>query len=69
MSNDITINLSISDSLLEKLMAALAPPAPSQRMAIPSALLGPLMAGAMGSPSDKKEEGEEKPAIGFKADK
>ena len=66
--NSFTITVSVSDDLLKKVATLLAPrPSPSP-MGIPAALLPALMAGALAPPKGE-EETEEKPTIGFKADK
>ena len=66
--NSITIKVSLSDDLLKKVATLLAPPQPSSPMGIPASLLPALMAGALAPPKGK-EDAEEKPTIGFKADK
>ena len=66
--NSFTITVSVSDNLLKKVAALLAPPPSPSPMGIPAALLPALMAGALAPPKGE-EEAEEKPTIGFKADK
>ena len=66
-NNNITIQLSVSDEFLSKVLRALAPPpSPSGGgMPIPMSLLaGMLGDGGGGKPESK--EGEEKPTVGFK---
>ena len=66
--NSFTITVSVSDDLLKKVATLLAPrPSPSP-LGIPAALLPALMAGALAPPKGE-EDAEEKPTIGFKADK
>ena len=66
--NSFTITVSVSDDLLKKVAGLLAPPQPSSPMGIPTALLPALMAGALAPPKGE-EDTDEKPTIGFKADK
>ena len=66
--NSFTITVSVSDDLLQKVAGLLAPPQTSKAMGIPASLLPALMAGALAPPKEK-EDAEEKPTIGFKADK
>ncbi len=66
-NNNITIQLSVSDDLLNKVLKALISPPPSQMgggMPIPMSLLS----GLLGQSPPSKEEGdqEEKPTVGFK---
>ena len=66
--NSITIKVSLSDDLLKKVAGLLAPPQPSSPVGIPASLLPALMAGALAPPKGE-QDAEEKPTIGFKADK
>tara|TARA_R100000805_G_scaffold18949_1_gene26410 strand:+ start:9371 stop:9598 length:228 start_codon:yes stop_codon:yes gene_type:complete len=65
-NNNITIQLSVSDELLNKVLRALVAPPPSPMgggMPIPMSLLSGLLGQA--PPSDD-EKSEEKPTVGFK---
>ena len=65
-NNNITIQLSVSDEFLSKVLRALAPPpSPSGGgMPIPMSLLAGMLGDSGGKPEPK--EGEEKPTVGFK---
>ena len=62
--NSFTITVSVSDNLLKKVAALLAPPPSPSPMGIPAALLPALMAGALSEKDDDSKE--EQPTIGFK---
>lgn len=62
--NSFTITVSVSDDLLKKVAALLAPPPSPSPMGIPAALLPALMAGALSEKDDDSKE--EQPTIGFK---
>tara|TARA_R100000030_G_scaffold98903_1_gene89377 strand:- start:385 stop:612 length:228 start_codon:yes stop_codon:yes gene_type:complete len=65
-NNNITIQLSVSDELLNKVLRALVTPPPNHMgggMPIPMSLLSGLLGQA--PPSDDKES-KEKPTVGFK---
>ena len=65
-NNNITIQLSVSDELLNKVLRALVTPPPSPMgggMPIPMSLLSGLL--GQHPPSGDKES-EEKPTVGFK---
>jgi hypothetical protein len=69
-NNNITIQLSVSDDLLNKVLKALVSPPPSQMgggMPIPMSLLSGLL--GQSPPSKEEKATEEKPTIGFKASK
>ena len=61
--NSFTITVSVSDDLLKKVAALLAPPPSPSPLGIPAALLPALMAGAL---TEKDDSTEEQPTIGFK---
>jgi hypothetical protein len=66
-NNNITIQLSVSDDLLNKVLKALMSPPPSQMgggMPIPMSLLSGLL--GQSPPSKEEGETEEKPTVGFK---
>jgi len=66
-NNNITIQLSVSDDLLNKVLKALITPPPSQMgggMPIPMSLLSGLL--GQSPPSKEEENAEEKPTVGFK---
>ena len=67
--NSITIKVSLSDDLLNKVAGLLAPPTPARPMGIPAALLPALMGAGVATPKESEKPAEEKPTIGFKADK
>ena len=65
-NNNITIQLSVSDDLLHKVLRALVTPPPNPMgggMPIPMSLLSGLLSQA---PSSDDEKSEEKQTIGFK---
>ena len=66
-NNNITIELSVSDDLLNKVLRALMTPTPNPMgggMPIPMSLLAGMLGDGGGKPEPK--EGEEKPTVGFK---
>tara|TARA_R110000823_G_scaffold292488_2_gene411292 strand:- start:529 stop:756 length:228 start_codon:yes stop_codon:yes gene_type:complete len=65
--NNITIQLSVSDNLLDKVLKALTAPPPNPMgggMPIPMSLLSGLLGQA--PPSKEEEATEERPTVGFK---
>ena len=65
--NNITIQLSVSDNLLDKVLKALTAPPPNPMgggMPIPMSLLSGLLGQA--PPSKEEESTEERPTVGFK---